>query len=43
MKKSDALFLMAAIYLAQVVSKDVALALGVGCVCFAFILKVRGR
>lgn len=43
MKKSDALFLMAAIYLAQVVSKDAALALGVGCLCFAFILKMRGH
>lgn len=43
MKKSDVLFLMAAIYFAQAVSKDFAFSLGVGCVCFAFILKMRGH
>lgn len=43
MKKSDVLFLTGAIYLAQVVSKDFAVLLGIGCVFFAFIWKMRGH
>lgn len=43
MKRSDVLFLMAAIYLAQVVSKEEALAFGIGCVLIAFIFKHRGN